>query len=258
MKKLCIVMMACLMLLSGCDTNKVPKNTVHSVEDLKGKKVGVQIRTTGDECATNLGGLDVQRFNRITDAVDALRDGEIDAAILDDGTANAFVKEYGDLRILGDACEGETYGIIVKKGNTELLSKVNTALNTIQENGTLDHILKSWLSGEEQESAYERQKSGPYKNGTLVVVTNAEFPPFESKLNDKLVGIDIDIIEAVCDELDMDLELQDIAFDSVISFVDRGMADVGISAMSITDERKEKVDFSEPYANATQVVLIRK
>lgn len=163
MKKLCMVMFTCLMLLSGCDKNKVPENTVHSMEDLKGKKVGVQIQTTGDDCATELGGLDVQRFNRITDAVDALRIGEIDAAILDDGTANDFVKEYKDIKILGDACEGETYGIVVKKGNTELLSKINGALNTIEENGTLDQIMKSWLSGEEKESAYERQKTGPIK-----------------------------------------------------------------------------------------------
>lgn len=256
MRKVCVAILMCLVLLQGCD--KVPKNTVHSMEDLKGKQVGVQIKTTGDDCASSIEGVNVQRFNRIIDAVAALRDGEIDAVVLDDGTANAFVKEYKDVKVLGDACEGEQYGIIVKKGNAELLQDMNGALNNIKENGTLDMIVTKWLTENPKEPVYKRTKSAPFKNGKLVVVTNAEFPPFESAENGKLVGVDIDIINAICDELDMEVEIQDIAFDSVISYVDKGMADVGISAMTITDGRKELVDFSNSYHDSKQVVLIRK
>lgn len=257
MRKLCvIIMIMCLVFLQGCD--KVPKNTVHSMDDLKGKNIGVQLKTTGDDCASEMDGVMVQRYNRITDAVEALRDGDTDAVVLDDGTANAFVKEYKDVKILGVACEGEQYGIIVKKGNTELLNNINKALETLEENGTLDEIVTEWQNGNPKTSVYKRTKSAPYANGKLVVVTNAEFPPFESVEKDKLVGIDIDIINAICDELDMELEIQDIAFDSVISYVDKGMADVGISAMTITEERKDLVDFSEPYHDSKQVVLIRK
>lgn len=256
MKKIGVIMLACLLLLQGC--NKVPENTVHSMDDLKGKKVGVQLKTTGDACATEMGDVDVQRFNRIPDAIDALRTGVLDAVIIDDETANSYVKKHGDIQVLGDACESESYGIVVKKGNEELLSDISGALKILQDNGTIDMIMDKWLKENETVSAYERTKSAPYANGKLVVATNAEFPPFESVVGNEMVGIDIDIIEAICDELDMDLELQNIAFDSVLSSVDRGMVDVAISAMSITSERKEYVDFSEPYATTTQVVLVRK
>lgn len=256
MKRIWIALLMCLLLLQGCD--KVPENTIHSMEDLKGKEVGVQLKTTGDECASKMDGVNVQRFNRIIDAVSALRDGEMDAVILDEGTANAFVKEYKDVEVLGTACEGEQYGIVIKKGNIGMRSKIDYALRKIKENGTLDSIVTQWMTEDPKESVYKRTKSAPFKNGKVVVVTNAEFPPFESVLKGKLVGIDIDIMNAICDEMDVDLEIQDIAFDSVISYVDKGMADIGISAMSITDARKELVDFSESYLESKQVVLIRK
>ena len=93
----------------------------------------------------------------------------------------------------------------------------------------------------------------------LVMVTNAEFPPYESKLDSgDIVGIDVDIMKAVCDKLGRRLEITDTAFDSVVANVERKMADVGVAAMTITDERKKSVDFTEPYMKATQVVIVRK
>ena len=91
------------------------------------------------------------------------------------------------------------------------------------------------------------------------MVTNAEFPPYESKLDSgDIVGIDVDIMKAVCDKLGRRLEITDTAFDSVVANVERKMADVGVAAMTITDERKKRVDFTEPYMKATQVVIVRK
>ena len=89
------------------------------------------------------------------------------------------------------------------------------------------------------------------------MVTNAEFPPYESVVGEEIAGFDIDLMKAVCDVLDMELEVENIAFDSIISAVDRGIADVGATAMSVTDERLEQVDFSKTYTTAKQVILVR-
>ena len=91
------------------------------------------------------------------------------------------------------------------------------------------------------------------------MVTNAEFPPYESKDNNgNVVGIDVDIMKAICDMLDMDLEINDTAFDSIMANVERKMADVGVAGMTITEERRKQVDFTDPYTTAKQVVIVRK
>lgn len=243
-------------LLTGC--SKIPENTVYSIDDLEGKKIGVQLETTGDAYATDIKDAQVKRFNKAQDAVRALSEGEIDAVILDDGPANVFVEQHDNLRILEEPFAQEEYGLVVKKGNQELLDKLNGALDRIKEKGILEDIIHGWIYEDATTSVYEGQTKESYANGTLVVVTNAEFPPYESILNEQIVGIDIDIMKAICDELDMKLEVRNIAFDSIIGALDRGSVDVGATGMSITEKRLEQVDFTEPYTTATQVVIVRK
>lgn len=245
-----------LFLLGGC--SKIPKNTVFSIDDLAGKKIGVQLETTGDAYATDIEGAEVVRFNKGEDAVNALAEGKIDAVILDEGPALVFKEQNDNLRILDDAFAEEEYALAVKKGNQELLDKINEALNTIKENGVLDEIFEGWIYNGEKTGVYQGQDKDSYANGTLVMATNAEFPPYESKQGEDIVGIDVDIMKAICDELDMELEVEDIAFDSIIAALDRGNADVGAAAMSVTDERKELADFSDTYTTAIQVVIVRK
>ena len=119
MKKVIVgIMIGTLVLLSGCG---VPKNTVHSIDDLKGKNIGVQLKTTGDAYASDIENAQVQRFNKGYDAVVALRKGELDAVMLDDAPANVFVEEFGDIKILDEAYADEEYGIAVNKENTEIV-----------------------------------------------------------------------------------------------------------------------------------------
>lgn len=256
-KGLMILLMFSLVMQCGCGGSSVPENTVFSLDDLKGKKIGVQLKTTGDILASDVEDAQVQRFNRGRDAVAALQDGKIDAIIIDDGPANVFVDEFDNIRILEDAFDEEEYGLVVKKGNQELLDKINAALDKIKEDGTLESITDNWIFNAGQNGAYEGQNKSSYENGTLVVVTNAEFPPYENVEGDEIVGFDIDLMKAICDELDMKLEVQNIAFDSIISALDREIADVGATAMSITEDRLQQADFSNPYTTARQVVLVR-
>lgn len=242
-------------LFSGCD--KIPENTVCSLDDLQGKSIGVQLKTTGDIYASEIEGATVQRFNKGVDAVLALQAGEIDAVMLDDGPAKVFVEQYEGIRILEEPYAEEEYGIVVKKGNQELLDQINEALATIQDNGTLDAIKQHWIYDGATTSMYEEQAKDSYTNGKLVVATNAEFPPYESVVEEEVVGYDIDLMRAICEELDMELVVKNIAFDSIISSVDRGIADVGATGMSITEARLQQVDFSNPYTTATQVIIVR-
>ncbi|MCP1103269.1 ABC-type amino acid transport substrate-binding protein [Aequitasia blattaphilus] len=98
---------------------------------------------------------------------------------------------------------------------------------------------------------------GKKEKTTLVMATNAEFPPYEYYDGDKIVGIDAEIAEAVAKELGLELKIEDMAFDSIIAAVTSGKADIGAAGMTVTEERKENVNFTDTYAHASQVIIVK-
>ncbi len=97
------------------------------------------------------------------------------------------------------------------------------------------------------------------KRGKLVVGTSADFPPFEfvDEKTNEIIGFDIDIAKAIADKLGVELEVKDIKFDALIPALKNGEIDMIIAGMTITEERAKVVDFSEPYFEADQAVLVK-
>ena len=91
----------------------------------------------------------------------------------------------------------------------------------------------------------------------LVMATNAEFPPYEYHDGGEIVGIDAEIAKAIADELGMELEIEDIAFDSIIPEITSGKADMGLAGMTVTEDRKQSVDFTDTYAKASQKIIVK-
>ncbi len=92
----------------------------------------------------------------------------------------------------------------------------------------------------------------------IIVGTNAEFMPFEfTDDNNNIIGFDVDIITAVAKEEGISVRMHNQSFDTLIEGLETGKIDAAISGMTITEARKEKVDFSEPYYNAAQVIVVR-
>ena len=123
---------------------------IASPDDLAGKIVGVQLGTTGDIYVSDLeaDGTTVERYNKGFEAVQALSQGKIDAVVIDGEPAKTFVAQTEGLKILEESFTDEEYAIAVKKGNTELLDKINGALKTLKENGTLDEIVAKYIKAE--------------------------------------------------------------------------------------------------------------
>lgn len=92
---------------------------------------------------------------------------------------------------------------------------------------------------------------------TLVMATNAEFPPYEYYDGNTIIGIDAEIARAICDELGKELVIEDMAFDSIITAVTSGKVDFGAAGMTITPEREKNVLFTDTYAQASQVVIVK-
>ena len=92
---------------------------------------------------------------------------------------------------------------------------------------------------------------------TLVMATNAAFPPYEYKDGDKIVGIDAEIAQAIADKLGMKLEIMDVDFGAVLTGVAEGKYDMGMAGITVTDERKQNMDFSNTYATGIQVIIVK-
>ena len=95
------------------------------------------------------------------------------------------------------------------------------------------------------------------EGGTLIMATNAEFPPYEYHEGDEIVGIDAEIAAAIAEELGMELKIEDMAFDSIITAVSGGKADMGLAGMTVNPDREKNVNFSDTYAAAAQVIIVK-
>ena len=233
---------------------------IQSVDDLADLKIGVQIGTTGDSQATDAVKDDsqVNRFNKGADAIVALENGKVDCVVIGSLPAEKFVEANDDLKIVDGIFDKEEYAICMKKGNTALRDAFNSALAELKEEGTLEEIQNNYIGDEIGEHPYESPADVDRSNGVLTMATNAEFEPWEYKEGDEVVGIDADIAQAICDKLGYELKIEDMAFEAILTSVDTGKADFGAAGMTVTPEREESVDFTDTYAEATQVVIVKK
>ena len=95
------------------------------------------------------------------------------------------------------------------------------------------------------------------KKGKLSIATSPDFPPFESLTDSTTVeGIEIDILQLICDRLGVELEINQMDFDSVLPGVQAGKFDVGVSGITITEQRKKNVLFTDPYCLAAQAIVV--
>ncbi len=114
-----------------------------------------------------------------------------------------------------------------------------------------------------EENTENTEQTGETTEGTDGIIkmgVSADFPPFESYADDAVtfVGFDIDLMQEICNRLGMELQIQDMNFDAIVAAVQTGKLDVGVSGITITDERKESVAFSDPYFVASQSILVQK
>ena len=92
---------------------------------------------------------------------------------------------------------------------------------------------------------------------TLTMATNAEFPPYEYKEGDKVVGIDAEVAQAIADKLGMKLEIVDTKFDAIIPGVQSGKYDMGMAGMTVDPDRLKSVNFSDSYATGIQSIIVK-
>ncbi len=256
MKKFAIVLAAAAILSSTAFAAK-KKVVINGPEDLVGKTIGVQAGTTGEMYAEEIEGAKVKSYKTGIEAGMALANGAIDAIILDELPSKEIVKRNSKkLKILPAEYATETYAIAVKKGNTELLNSINKTIAAMRKDGRYEALINAFMPAD-GEIKIPSLKGLDVKD-TVKMGTNAAFPPFEYMEGSEVVGFDATMSLYIANDFGKKLIIQDMAFDSLIAAVNSGAIDFVAAGMTATEERAKYVDFSEPYFESRQVIIIRK
>ena len=120
-----------------------------------------------------------------------------------------------------------------------------------------DETAEDAEAAEDTEAAEDAAEVTTVEPGVLTMGTNAAFPPQEYKDGDDIVGIDAEIAQAMADKLGLKLEIGDMDFDSLIASIQSGKVDMSLAGMTVTEARKQNVDFTDSYATGVQVIIVK-
>lgn len=163
------------------------------------------------------------------------------------------------INMLNVELSSEQYAFIFNKGKTELKEQVNGLLET--KANEIEAIKLKYLGATDAEldtfgTAYQTEPSNPANE--FVVATNLDFAPFEYQNGNKIAGIDIEIAALLAQTLNKTLVIVHMDFEAVVNAVStQTVYDIGMAALTVSEDRAEVVDFSEPYYDTTQVILTK-
>ena len=230
---------------------------INSAADLEGKKIGVQAGTTGEAFVQDTyTSAKVVSFKTGMDAALDLKNKAIDAVVLDELPAKAIVAKNPKLVILDLDLATEAYAIAIKKGNTELRDSINKTIASMKENGDYEKLVNAFMPADGKITIPANETLTGTK--VLKLGTNAAFPPFEYVEGKDIVGFDITMGQKIARDYGAKLEVIDMEFNSLIAALQSGVIDFIAAGMSVTEERKKNVDFSDDYYSSKQVVIVRK
>ena len=148
----------------------------------------------------------------------------------------------------------EEYAFGVQKDDAELLAKVNEYISKIKSDGTFDKICNNYFGDGEPTGVTSAALDS--SKDQLVVATNAAFEPFEYMKGDTYYGIDMEIAAGLAEYLGKELVISNMDFDAVCLSVSQKKADVAMAGLTVKEDRKEYVTFSDTYYNASQKLVV--
>lgn len=226
--------------------------------DLNKSRVGVMTGSTNEQLVREqFKSATVQCFDSTMDAVTALKAGHVEVVVTGFPNALNVNKNNRDLKILPDVLQLDDTAIAVQKENVPLLDQLNAILSELTNDGTLADMQRRWLK--EDFSPYELAELNVPQTGTpLRVAVDATREPFCFKdVGGRVSGFDGELAKRIAVKLGRPVQFYDAKFAALIPALQSGKADVIISMMSITEERKKSVSFTIPYYKQKVVMLVR-
>ena len=223
---------------------------LRSVWDLNGREVGVQTGTPYDSIVSGaLPDARLQYFNFHSDMVAALESGRIDAFPGDEPVMRLLMAENNRIRILDGQLDTFDFGFVFSKteAGDRIRKQFNEWLAGMKNSGELEKLIRKWTDGPESAKTVPDYKALPATNGTMRFVTDGDYAPMEYYRGSELIGIDVDLAIRFCQASGYGLNVEVIHLDSILPAIQSGKADFAAAGLGITEERKESVNFSDPY-----------
>ena len=200
----------------------------------------------------------IKLFENFGAAVQALITGDVDMVLMDAASSRGYVGANPDkLAVIGEPLGTEEFGFIFTPGS-DLAASFNAAIAQMKADGYLDYLNNKWffITDPNAEDVYDQL---PDLGGqTVVAVTENAYTPlnFVDPVTGEAVGWEYEAVDEICRRLDCELDWQITSWDAMIAAVRSGQFDVGMDGITITDERKEQVDFSDAYMVSQQFMLV--
>jgi len=260
-KLLCALLCVCS-LLSLCACGKTGKTVAakyDSLESMEGISAGVFVGAIFDDLLLDMiPTANLSYYQSGTECIGALLEGKIDLTINEYGLSIQSVRQNPELTVLPYKVSGYEYGAIFGKNETGyvLCSDFNEFIRQTWSDESLAYLYNTWLADEDGKDI--DYQSLPATNGTITVATDSVYYPLTFIRNGCHTGFEIELIYEYCKSRGYALQFDVYDFGGVLAAVSSGKADIGMSSVIITEERKESYYFSEPYASGSALLIIRK
>ncbi|MCF8241908.1 MAG: transporter substrate-binding domain-containing protein [Melioribacteraceae bacterium] len=249
---------ASLLLLSIAFIGCSEREKIEDISQLKGKEFAIPTGTVADKLVlSKFPEAKFKYFNSVLDACIAVKSGKADAAAYDEPILKNIAAKNPGLKVLKDMITIDKYGFAVNPENAELKKAADSLINDLKSTGKYDEMLKRWLPESGSPEAMPAiTLSG--ENGILKFGTSAVTEPFSFiDGTQEIVGLDIEIARLLAQKLGKELKVINMDFGAMIPALISNKVDMIGACITITEERAQKVLFTEPYYIGGIAALVR-
>lgn len=231
--------------------------TQGELDGLNGKRLGVATGSVFDRVALErLPDAQVSYFNAQPDIVAALLAGKVDAMITDEPLARDILRQTPGLRIVPEMFRTDSYAFAFPLDRTALRDEVNTVLAELAADGTLAEMDARWF-GDDEDAKVLPDLPLTGEKGVIHFATVGSNAPFAFVKDGQIVGYDIEAALRVCHKLGYELEITDMDIGALIPGVQAGRFDMAGACITVTEERKQSVLFSQADYTGGIVAIVR-
>ena len=258
--RVCLALMVLLaVLLGGCAPEAGEKDTITDVRQLDGQSIGVMTGSTFDQHTdAYINDAKKEYYTAYADMALAVEQGKIAAFLMDEPMARVLCAENPGVTYLKDYLTEDGYAFAFPKTEKGALlrDQMDEFLAQLRADGTLEEIEEIWFGTDENIQVVEDWTQLPATNGILEFAAKASSAPFAYVKDGKTVGYDVDIVVRFCKAYGYGLNLHNVELTSFIAGVEAGKYDLGAAGFTVTEERAERVYFSEPDYYGGIVVVV--
>ena len=236
-----------------------PKLELSSVEDIAGKRICMVAGAAFDQLLLkNYEGIsqdDISYYNSNAELIGALKANKADVMIADLPVAQLAVNRNEGIGIVPEPLVEDRYAFVLEKGSP-LTAQINERMQAYRADGTIEKLYRKWTGSDDAAKTLPAQ-DWPTPNGTLKVVAAADTEPMAYLAGNEVSGMCVELMLLIARDMGYGVEIGTNSVASIIADIQSGKADVGAANFSVTEERKQMVDMTEPFYDGGVAAIVR-